>query len=172
MSLLESNMSLDISWDIEEIVEELVVSKIGELGRGCEGGLARTQWPSSLRSGVAAVETQISLFSQNEALVRFMQASIAEGLGKEFTLEVKAPGQIPSGQDLCIWDFVPGETIFPQWLRQTEWRKHLVLLHRKDLGVLRSLVGVSDVNMLLKPVTRAALQAFLAAYGIHLNLVS
>jgi len=102
-----------------------------------------------------------------------MQESVAKGLGREFTLKVKAPGQIPSGQDLCIWDFVPGETIFPQGLRQSEWRKHLFLLHRKDLGVLRSLVGVSDINMLLKPVTRAALRAFLGGYGLHnLNLGS
>ena len=111
------------------------------------------------------METQISLFSNDESLVRFVRESVTESLGNEFSLNVKAPGQPPSGQGLCIWDFVPGETAFPPRIGENEWRKHLFLLHRKDLGVLQSLVSVSDVNMLLKPVTRAALRAFLDGYG-------
>ena len=113
------------------------------------------------------MKTQISLFSKDETLVRFFEESIAEGLEGEFTLEVKSPGQVPSGLDLCIWDFIPGETVFPRSISQNQWRKHLFLLHRKNLGVLRALVGVSDIHVLLKPVTEAALQAFLGGYGLH-----
>src|SRR5262245_12431116 len=107
------------------------------------------------------METEISLFSKDQALVRFLQESVSEGLGREFTLQVKTPGQKPSGRGLCIWDFIPGETVFPEGLGPNEWCKHLFLLDRKDLGVLRALAGVSDINMLLKPVTRAAIRAFL-----------
>jgi len=113
------------------------------------------------------LKTQISLFSKDETLVRFFEESIAEGLEGEFTFEVKSYGQVPSGLDLCIWDFIPGETVFPRSMSQNQWRKHLFLLHRKNLGVLRALVGVSDIHVLLKPVTEAALRAFLGGYGLH-----
>jgi signal transduction histidine kinase len=113
------------------------------------------------------LKTQISLFSKDETLVRSLEESIAGGLEGEFTLEVKTPGQVPSSLDLCIWDFIPGETVFPRRISENEWRKHLFLLHRKNLGVLRALVGVSDIHVLLKPVTGAALRAFLGGYGLH-----
>src|SRR5262249_6414578 len=39
--------------------------------------------------------------------------------------------------------------------------QHVFLVHRKDLAVFRQCVGNSDAHILLKPVTRASLTAFL-----------
>jgi signal transduction histidine kinase len=59
--------------------------------------------------------------------------------------------------DLYIWDFVSGSLPFPQYALS----RNLFLVHRKDLPELRSQVGASAANILLKPVTRATLAAFL-----------
>jgi len=113
------------------------------------------------------METHISLFSNDEALIGFLREAVAESLGSEFILEAGVPSQVPSRHDLCVWDFIPGETVFPLGIDPNEWRQHLFLLHRKHLGALRAAIGVSDLNVLLKPLTKAALRAFLGGYGVR-----
>ena len=110
---------------------------------------------------------QVSLFSQAPELAKLLRETLAEALGSEFTLEVKPSGQLPSRPGLCIWDFIPGETTFPKGLDQDQSRNHLFLLHRRDLAALKALIGIADTNVLLKPVTRANLRAFLGGYGLH-----
>lgn len=117
--------------------------------------------------GGATREGQILLFSKDEELVKCLREVVAEGPGSEFGLEVNVPGPIPARNGLCIWDFVPGETALPQPAGRHQWRNYLFLLHRKDLAALRALLGVSDINVLLKPVTRSVLRAFLIGYCAH-----
>ena len=103
----------------------------------------------------------ILLFSNDRELADFCREILGEMFGAEARLEVGFPGQLPSQEDLCLWDFIPGETTIPQDLDAAKLRKHLFLLHRKDLPALQELVGTSDINVLLKPVTAATLRAFL-----------
>jgi len=110
---------------------------------------------------------QVSLFSEAPELIRLLRDTFAETPGSQFTLDVKRWGEHPPQNHLCIWDFVPGKTVFPQGIDRDQWRKHVFLLHRRELGNLESLIGASDVNVLLKPVTRATLRAFLDGYALH-----
>ena len=50
----------------------------------------------------------IILFSNDEKLADFCRGILAEMLGMESKLEIGLPGQFPSQDDLCLWDFVPG----------------------------------------------------------------
>ena len=103
----------------------------------------------------------ILLFSNDEKLADFCRETLGEMFGMEAKLEVALPGQHPAQQDLCLWDFIPGETSVPQDLDPAKLRKHFFLLHRKDLPALQELLGTSDINVLLKPVMPATLRAFL-----------
>jgi signal transduction histidine kinase len=80
-------------------------------------------------------------------------------------VEVGFPGQVPTEEDLCLWDFIPGEKAIPHNLELAKFRKYLFLLHRKHLPALQELVGASDINVLLKPVTAVTMRAFL--YDAH-----
>lgn len=60
----------------------------------------------------------------------------------------------------CVWDFSP-ETELPNGLDRESVRRYLFVVQPKDLNLLHERMGRSDVNVVLKPVTRAALSAFL-----------
>jgi len=62
--------------------------------------------------------------------------------------------------DVYIWDFVP-ELAIPADLNGTDPKRHLFLVRRKDLQYLRANVDQPGVGILLKPVARPVLQAFL-----------
>ena len=61
--------------------------------------------------------------------------------------------------DLSIWDYSPGLAI-PRRGASTP-SKHIFLVDRSDLNEFRQTVPHADAAILLKPVTRAALTAFL-----------
>ena len=102
----------------------------------------------------------ILLFSNDSNLAGFCREVVVEVFGAESKLAVGSPAQLPGDEDLCLWDFTPGETSIPQLDTRT-LRRHLFLLHRKHLPALHELLGTSNVNVLLKPVTAATLRAFL-----------
>jgi len=111
------------------------------------------------------VGTRVVLYSKDEALARSCREVLAEIFGKEWTLVMGVPGQDFSNDDVCIWDFVDGEILLPRNLNAVKLRKHFFLLHRQSLAAFQELVGDSDLNVLLKPVTRATLRAFLGETG-------
>ena len=100
----------------------------------------------------------ILLFSPDRKLAGFCREIVVEMFGMESKLDVASPGQLPSREDLCLWDFIPGKTALPPDLPPAKLRKHLFLLHRKHLPALHQLVGTSEINVLLKPVTPATLR--------------
>jgi hypothetical protein len=112
------------------------------------------------------MRVQITLVSNDPELVVLFRESLPEMPGTAFTLEVTECGPIRSRDSLCVWDFVVGETNFEAAVVQSHWRKHLFLTHPEDVDNLLSLVGVSDRNILLKPVTRSTLRAFLNGYEL------
>lgn len=83
---------------------------------------------------------------------------LAYGAGREWELEEKQPGEERGDPDLTIWDYVPGLEL-PAHVA-LEPATHLFLVDRKDLGVFRATSGDAQVGILLKPVTLAALSAF------------
>jgi signal transduction histidine kinase len=68
-------------------------------------------------------------------------------------------GEPPVG-DVYIWDFQPEHAIPDRIPGQHTW-KNLFVVHPKDLGVLRQHGWSTDLAVLLKPVTRVTLSAFL-----------
>jgi signal transduction histidine kinase len=61
--------------------------------------------------------------------------------------------------DLCIWDYAPDMKL----PGEADWApvRHLFLVLRKDIGHFRQAAPYPDATIILKPVTRAALTAFL-----------
>ena len=104
---------------------------------------------------------KIVLFSNDERLAAFCTEILTETFGGDSKLEVGVPGQPDSGEDLCLWDFIPGETSFPKELETGRLSRHLFLLHRQHLPALQEMLGTSEINVLLKPLTPATLRAFL-----------
>ncbi len=107
------------------------------------------------------VSVRVTVFSKDETLVRLCREILSELFGSEWALMTGVPGCVTSPDDLCIWDFAPGNTAIPQDSEPAKLCKHWFVLNRKDLTALQAVVGTTDLNVLLKPVTRAALRAFL-----------
>ena len=103
----------------------------------------------------------ILLFSHDEELAGLCREILPDLFGTESQLRVGLPGQVFSPEDMCLWDFVPGETNIPLDFDPANLRGQGFLLHRKHLPSLQELTGTSDLNLLLKPVTPATLRAFL-----------
>jgi len=64
-----------------------------------------------------------------------------------------------AASDLCIWDFESGTTRLPA---DVDPSRHLFLVHRSELPSFREQITAAEVRILLKPVTRATLEVFLA----------
>ena len=73
--------------------------------------------------------------------------------------------------DLYIWDAQP-DTVFPKSLHHC-LSKYLFLLERKDVAAFRESFGEAEATILLKPLTRATLTAFLGlAVATHEDRVA
>lgn len=83
---------------------------------------------------------------------------LAYGAGKDWELEEKEPGGEPGDYDLTIWDYEPNLKL-PVHV-ELEPAKHLFLVNREDLQAFRASSVDAQVGILLKPVTVAALSAF------------
>ena len=70
-----------------------------------------------------------------------------------------APGNRPESVDLYIWDN-PCQTDLPSGNARS-LSKHLFLIHRIDVAEFHRNLGTAEAVILLKPVTRACLAAFL-----------
>jgi signal transduction histidine kinase len=79
--------------------------------------------------------------------------------GQGFELSLATLDAIPSGGDLYIWD---GEAVI-DFAREIDqpFPKHLVLLRQSEVARLQADLGTVGTAILLKPVTRACLSAFL-----------
>src|SRR6476646_2866529 len=64
--------------------------------------------------------------------------------------------------DFYIWDS-PASTEIPEKLDRPA--KHLFLVNRNEIATLYHELGSAEANILLKPVTRASLAAFLSMAG-------
>jgi signal transduction histidine kinase len=106
--------------------------------------------------------------SRSSELYRLCRDVVGEVAKKQWTVSIVEPDQVPRGAGIYLWDSphapgatgcVPDSTI------------HLFLVGRKELAGFRPPAGISNPNILLKPVTRATLTTFLSqavtAYKDH-----
>ncbi len=105
----------------------------------------------------------IKLVSQDVELYKLCQEILGGFPGRRWTLSMlpqdEAAGVAPCGSsDLYIWDSYPDLS-----LPAGNWTplKNLFLVDRKDLAVFQKITGAAEVHILLKPVMRTTLTAFL-----------
>lgn len=106
----------------------------------------------------------ISLISQDRELYELCSEVVGELFGSNATFRAGESSRKALKADLCIWDFHP-DLVFPDEPDWTFKRSHFFLLQRRQLGTFREKVPFPEVNLLLKPVTRATLKAFLGQPG-------
>ena len=105
---------------------------------------------------------KVALISHDRSIARSCRAVLGELFGEEFTLTVGSAHELPPESDLCVWDFIPGETeIILQTADVQRLQDHFFVVQRNDVGALRELVGSPNLNLLLKPLTPATLRGFL-----------
>ena len=104
----------------------------------------------------------IHLISHDRELQKLCREVVAEipEFGSSCTVSAVSSEEEWREADLHIWDFHRSLKL-PD---PANWNplRHLFLVARKDLPVFRNSVAVGDSNVLLKPVTPAALATFLA----------
>jgi len=97
---------------------------------------------------------QVCLLSGDKKLRDF----VSEVVGTDM-LDV---GEKPTGAELCVFDFEPGSGL-PSFSTMGSWN-HLFLVDPNHLTTFSDQVQGRPVCLLLKPVTRPALEAFLVSF--------
>ena len=92
--------------------------------------------------------------------LRLMCREVLSELAENCSLTVVEHPGVPPVGDLYIWDFQPGYAVPEHVAGQPSW-KQFFLVDRKDLALFRRQRWSSEPTVLLKPVTRVTLSAFL-----------
>jgi signal transduction histidine kinase len=100
----------------------------------------------------------VKIVSEDPELYKLCRESLAEIPGHNWNVSAVASQEDDDGSDLWLWDYHPAMAL-PEYATHSP-SKHLFLVHRKDLAGFRSRAS-ADAHILLKPVTRATLAAFL-----------
>src|SRR5262249_41978251 len=100
---------------------------------------------------------KIVLVSRDQTLAKPCREILAELLGTDGDLLVKPVAEGLPPHDLCIWDFVAGESEDLTALSSSTLQRCLFLSSKKDLSTLQERAGTSDLHVLLKPITPATL---------------
>jgi len=101
----------------------------------------------------------IALCSADSELYRLCRELLEQLPDHSCSLSTSQPGDRVGEADLYIWDVGPGYSR-PDDADCSPLR-HLFLVNRKDAATFRANPGVEEANILLKPVTHAALRAFI-----------
>src|SRR5689334_22963229 len=102
----------------------------------------------------------IQLVSTDKSLYKLCRETLAGFRRNEWTLD---KGAVPAGDcspDLFIWD-CDSDVPLPRELDFEQERKNIFLVSRKKMAALRERFPMAAVAILLKPVNKAALRAFL-----------
>jgi signal transduction histidine kinase len=100
----------------------------------------------------------VKLVSEDRDLYKLCRESLAEIPGHNWDVSAIGSQEHDDGSDLWLWDYHPAMAL-PEFTTHSP-SKHLFLVHRKDLAGFRSRAS-AEAHILLKPVTRATLAAFL-----------
>ncbi|MBZ5653118.1 MAG: HAMP domain-containing histidine kinase [Acidobacteriia bacterium] len=101
----------------------------------------------------------VCLVSQSTELHKLCSEVLEELFGQNVGFHAGTDHR--SKSDVYIWDFQPN-MVFPDDLDWRQKQKHFFLLQRRQMPAFRQKAPSPDLNLLLKPVTRATLKAFLA----------
>jgi len=95
-------------------------------------------------------------------LCREVLHEVSEGQSELIT----GPAAQESQSDIYIWDYAPGRQL-PAWVREGNLPQHLFLVSRQDLEAFRAVAPQGAANVLLKPLGRPTLLAFLSQPGFQ-----
>lgn len=101
----------------------------------------------------------VALISSDRDLFALCREILDGFTGYEWNLLSADPADFPPPADFYIWDW-QGNINIPAELAH-RLSKHLFLVHRNDISRLHRNLGSVEAPILLKPVTRASLSAFL-----------
>jgi signal transduction histidine kinase len=101
----------------------------------------------------------VKLISSDPDLYKQCRETLEEIPGHDCTLSAVDAVEADLTADLYLWDFSPN-LLLPAPIHGSPAR-HLFLVHRKDLPEFRRRTGSAEATILLKPITRATLSAFL-----------
>jgi signal transduction histidine kinase len=101
----------------------------------------------------------VRLVSEDRDLYKLCRELLAEIPDLHWDVSAVAAEDAIEDSDLSLWDYHPDMPL-PDYISLSH-SKHLFLVHRKDLAGFREQTGATDGHILLKPVTRATLAAFL-----------
>src|SRR6185503_13985780 len=103
----------------------------------------------------------IQLVSTDKQLYKLCRETLSGFQGKDWTLNAGgAPEPGAPEADLCIWD-CDSDVALPTHLDLEQERKNIFLVSRKKMAALRDRMPMAAVAILLKPVNKATLRAFL-----------
>lgn len=102
----------------------------------------------------------IQLVSTDKSLYALCRETLAGFRGNDWTLNVGPTPDDSSAPDLVIWD-CDSNVPLPRELNFEQERNNLFLVSRKKMAVLLERLPMAAVAILLKPVNKATLRAFL-----------
>jgi len=102
----------------------------------------------------------IRLVSTDKSLYKLCRETLAGFRGNDWTLNLGGEPDGSSSPDLVIWD-CDSDVPLPRELDFEQERKNLFLVSRKKMNALRERLPMAAVAILLKPVNKATLRAFL-----------
>jgi signal transduction histidine kinase len=101
----------------------------------------------------------VKLISSDQELYKQCREMLEEIPGHDCRFSAADAPDTDLTADLYLWDFFPN-LLLPTPIHRSPSR-HLFLVHRKDLPEFRRQTGSAEATVLLKPVTKATLSAFL-----------
>ncbi len=100
----------------------------------------------------------VKIVSEDVDLCRMCREILSGIVGHSFTLSAVRSEVAGEDADLYVWDLQLNDALPDVHFNLS---KHLFLVHRRDVPRFREQSGASEAHILLKPVTRATLAAFL-----------
>lgn len=124
------------------------------------GRVTKLEFIESVREHLALKRMQVMLISKDRELYKLCCEIMGEIANPNWTIAATESVDPLPEADLYIWDSGPNFLPLPQLHHSPS--RNVFLVQRKELAEFRSrMIGAAEANILLKPVTRATLAAFL-----------
>jgi signal transduction histidine kinase len=109
-----------------------------------------------------AAQVHLKLISADRDLQKACREILSEVFGQTAVLSLLEPEDYIPGPELCLWDYRPGLTFpaFPFLPNATS--RQLFVVHKDDLTDFYEKLGTRHAAVLLRPVSRPTLTAFLS----------
>jgi len=102
---------------------------------------------------------KVILISHDSDLLGTCREILTKFEDLDWRLTTSEPGTTPAAADLYIWD---GAAAIDRNLEiERPFSRHLFLLHQREVAEFQENLGAAGAPILLKPVTRACLAAFM-----------